>query len=151
MFLFLQNLAKNICTKEFFIAFFQRIYPFSMQFFSLRLTQTKIIHREKEYIIHGRVFYPVQWVGLFFSCFYDSLVCNSVQTKNIFEKKYFCQFLASSAKQTKNNFTVRKSYKTRKSTKNRLSNFGLIEETMDLSRIQCNTVRMYQRRILLSA
>ena len=73
--------------------------------------------------------------GPFFNCFCDSLVCNSVLTKNIFENEYFCQFLASSAKQTKNNFTVRKSYKTRKSTKNRLSNFGLIEETMDLSRI----------------
>ena len=117
-----------------------------MQFSSLRLTQTRIIHREKEYMVG----FFIQWVGLFFSCFYDSLVCNSVLTKNIFEKKYFCQFLASSAKQTKNNFTVRKSYKTRKSTKNRLSNFGLIEETMDQSRIQCNTVRMYQR-ILLSA
>ena len=81
--------------------------------------------------------------GPFFNYFYDSLVCNSVLTKNIFENEYFCQFLASSAKQTKNNFTVRKSYKTRKSAKTPLSNFGFIEETMDLSRIQCNAVRMY--------
>ena len=81
--------------------------------------------------------------GPFFNCFCDSLVCNSVLTKNIFENEYFCQFLASSAKQTKNNFTVRKSYKTRKSAKTPLSNFGFIEETMDLSRIQCKAVRMY--------
>ena len=32
-------------------------------------------------------------------------------------------------------FQVRNLYKTRKSTKNQLSNFGLFEETMNLSRI----------------
>ena len=38
-------------------------------------------------------------------------------------------------KSKQNNLMFADLYKTRKSTKNRLSNFGLIEETMDLSRI----------------
>ena len=62
----------------------------------------------------------IQLIICWFTCF--------VQDMNL---KLFCQFCRSEQKQ----FYVRYLYKTSRSTRNLLSNFGLIQETMDLSRI----------------
>ena len=56
-----------------------------------------------------------------------------VQDANL---KLFCQFCKSKLKQ----FHFRNSYKTLKSTKNQLSNFGLIEEAIELSRILLDVI-----------
>ena len=59
--------------------------------------------------------------------------------------KLSCQ-LASSANQNKNKFHVYELYKSGKSTKNRSSNFGFIEENMDLS---CSLLAVLEVRLLL--
>ena len=58
---------------------------------------------------------------------------------DIVSLKLFCQFSKSKKKQ----FYVRNLYKTRKSTMNRSSSFGLIKEAIDLSRIRLAVYTLY--------
>ena len=78
--------------------------------------------------MQSKVFYTVG--GAFFQLFLWFITVAISPRKKYCHKETFLPVLQSKPK-----------------TISQIKSFGLIEETMDLSRIQCNAVRMYKNRV----